>query len=248
MFKIFKIIVITCLFSTYMYAPSPTYAQGYKGGYLGEKKQKQKQKDKAKKPPPRIFSSKLESVAQAEKLDRLYDNLLASLWMYAGTDFHYQNKLYAHIQPEKFQNTRYSKEFTVDMNAAMDNLNKNYAKMTSDIKNAQEKYIEIKEGIKMVDHEILDKLWDEKINAFKNVSEEYFRMQGTFLNTYKGLVAFILKQSGSYYYKATEKRVYFYKFGGYKLFGQYIDKLNMTRFEQKQLLKTMPPANINVKF
>ncbi len=242
MYKILKIIIIAGLSFSFI---STANAQGYKGGYSQEKKQK---KDKAAKPVPRIFSSKLVSATQAEKLDVLYDNLIISLWIYAGTDFLYQKKLYSHIKPEKFQNTRYSKEFTGDMNAAMENLNKNYANMTSNFQKAQEKYKEIKEGIKMADHEILEKLWDEKISELQEISDSYFKMQGKFLNTYNNLVEFILKQGGSYYYKASDERVYFYKFSGYKLYGQMIDKLNMIRFKQRKLLRKIPPANINVEF
>ncbi len=243
MYKIFKIIVIASFFLSFIFAPSSADAQGYKGGYSQEKKQG-KSKDMAAKPIPKIFSSKVTSTYQVEKLDKLYDNLLASLWVYASTDFVYQKKLSAHIKPERFKTTRYSKEFTGDMKAAMDNLNQNYAKMASNIENAQKKYIEIKQGIEISDHEILEKLWNEKISEFQEKSNRYFKMQGKFLNTYKELVGFILNQGGSYYYKSAEREVYFYKFGGYKLYGQYVDKLNMTSFEQKKLLKTMQPANI----
>ncbi len=243
MYKIFKIAVMTSLFLHL--SSHAIYAQNYKGGYLKDKKENNIDK-KLKRPVPKIFSSKLESTTQAEKLDNIYNNLLISLWIYAGTDFSYKKKLYSHIEPIKFQNTRYSKEFTDDMNDAMDNLNNNYQKMTADIENAQKKYLEIKEGIKMADHEILENLWNEKINELKEKSDQYFQLQAKFLNTYKSLVSFILKQGGKYYYKSSENSIYFYKFGAYQLYGKMIDKLNMINFKQKKLLNTMVPANFDI--
>lgn len=245
MYKIFKIIIITGLFLSFVSTPLIADAQNYKGGYSGE--EKKKKKDRAVKPVPKIFSSKLESSAQAERLDVIYENLLVSLWNYSITDFIYQKKLYSHIKPEKFQTTRYAKEFTTDMNASMDNLNKNYKNMMSDIDKAQEKYTEIKEDIKISDHEILEPLWEEKIDEIRAHAETHFKMQGKFLNLYKNLVKFILKQAGSYYYKAADQRVYFYKFGGYKFYGQSIDKLRMISFKQRKHLRSMPPANIDAK-
>ncbi len=244
MCKIFKIIIAAFLFVSFAVAPSIATAQGYKGGYSTKKENK---RERALKPAPRVFSSKLISTAQAEKLDVIYDNLFVSLWGYAATDFVYQKKLYTLIEPEKFQLTRYSKEFSGDLNASMDNLNKNYKKMLADIENAEEKYLEIKKGIKMVDHEILEPLWTEKISEFREKVDIYFKMEHKFLNTYKNLVGFIIKQAGSYYYKASDQRVYFYKFGGYQFYGQSIDKLRKISYEQRKLLKTIAPANINVK-
>ncbi len=234
MYKIFKIAIV---FSVLLSITPHASAQGYKGGYSKEKKQKTK--NLAAKPIPKVFSSKFVNTHQMEKLDRLYYNLFSSLLTYVKTGYVYQKKLYSQIKPEKFKTTRYSKEFEADMSGALDNLNKNYAKTMSNIENANKKYIEIKESIKAEDHEVLDALWEEKVTKFQEKSDTYFQMEFNFLSTYKNLVGFILKQGGKYYYKASDKKIYFYKFGTHQRFTQYIDKLNMIRFKKRKLIRTM---------
>jgi len=204
------------------------------------------QEDPRAKPVPRIFSSDMVSTASGEKLDVVYNNLLASLWNYSVTDFRYQNKLMLLMKNERFKTTRYSKEFSRDLDDALANLNANYKSMLDDITFAEERYKTVREEIRSIDYEILDPLWREKINAFKERSKTYFKMQHSFLKTYRTLVAFILKQGGSYYYKEETNRVYFYRFEGYEFFAKSLDKLNRISFEQRKFLKQEPPANFDI--
>ena len=192
--KVFKfnLVLFSIFCLTLSSLPSAAYAQ-YKGAYSGKKG---KFKDPAARPVPRVFSSQVTSTNEAEKLDKIYNELYVSLWNYAITDFNYQKKLYALIKSERFQVTRYSKEFSGDMSDSIDNLNRNYNNMLADIETTNKKYEDIKEGIRAVDYETLDMLWPEKIEKFHTHAIEYFKMQHAFLKTYRALVAFIIKQGG----------------------------------------------------
>ncbi len=244
MSKNFKYIIavfsIFCLIAVSL--PSTANAQ-YKGNYSSKKK---KYKDKAARPIPRVFSTQVTSTREAEKLDAIYNELYISLWNYAITDFNYQKQLYALIEPQKFQITRYSKEFKGVLADSMENLNENSKNIDKDIENANKKYQKIREGIRSVDYEILDKLWPEKIKQFKKEAKHYLKMQYAFLKTYRGLVGFIIKQGGSYYFDTNEQRVKFYKFAGYKYFGETIDKLRRITYEQKKFLKENAPAGVEI--
>ncbi len=241
--NIFKIIIL----SIFVYTPQLAVAQSYKGDYSSTPSQIEK-KDEAAAPVPKVFSSKIGSVEQAEKLDVIYNDLLISLWIYASTDFVYQNSLLENMESNRFQLTRYKKEFSGDLQKSIENLNKNYKNMMNDIEVAQEKYLDIKEMIRNADHKALDKLWDDKISKFKLDSKRYFKMQYKFINFYNSLVNFILKQGGSYYFDSDKQQVIFYNFGGYKFFGQSIDKLNQIHYMQVKLLKTYKPANTDIVF
>lgn len=227
-------------------ASSQARAQNYHGGYT--KSSKAEKKDKAARPVAKVFSSQISSVQQGEKLDIIYNNLFVSLWFYAGTNFVHQKKLSDKVRPAKFQFTRYKKEFSGDLDKAMKNLNSGYKDMIADIENAEKLYIEIREGVRDTDHKKLDALWKEKIAEFRSKADTYFKLQHKFLNTYRGLVSFILKQSGKYSYKSAEKRVIFYSFGGYKFYGQSIDSLRMVSFKQRKLLRENAPAGVNSDF
>lgn len=243
MSKVFKysLILFSVFCLTLTSLPPVAHAQ-YKGSYSNKKK---KYIDAAARPVPKIFSSQVTSTKEAAKLDELYNELYVSLWNYAITDFGYQKKLYALVEPKRFNITRYAKEFsTVD--DAIDNLNRNYKNVLSDIETANKQYEEIKEGIREEDYAALDQLWPEKIKEYRAHAKRFYDKQYQFLKTYRSLVAFILKQGGSYYYNANEQRVKFYKFGGYQFFGQSIDKLNMISFEQKKILKAKAPANVDI--
>tara|TARA_R110002095_G_scaffold74358_1_gene63422 strand:+ start:1324 stop:2070 length:747 start_codon:yes stop_codon:yes gene_type:complete len=215
----------------------------YRGSYT---KKNEKYVDRAAPPVPKVFSSQVTSVNEAVKLDELYNELYISLWNYAITDFNYQKKLYTLVEPERFQVTRYPKEFTGDMSDGLDNLNRNYKNMLSDIEHADAQYKEIKVGIRKQDYEVLDKLWPEKIEEFRTFAKQYFGLQHKFLTTYRSLVGFIIKQGGSYYFDTTEYNVKFYQFGGYKFFGQSLDRLHKISYEQKKMLKENAPAHVDV--
>ncbi|MGH1456619.1 MAG: hypothetical protein ACRBDI_07550 [Alphaproteobacteria bacterium] len=231
------------LFAAFCLLPSLVQAQQYPGDFSSAPTTPKK--DQYIAPVPRIFSSDVTSVKQAEKLDVLYDNLLMSLWNYGQTDFIYQRTLMEHMQPAKFQLTRYAKEFSYDMDDALANLNANYKKMMDEIEGAKEKYTEIKNGLRMADQKKVDPLWQEKITQFEDNAKTYFKMQHKFLSTYRNLVGFVLKQGGSYYYKQDTQGVYFYKFGSYHFFGKSIDNLKKINYDQRQFLKAHPPANVD---
>jgi len=243
MSKFFKLsLALISILSLSTISPD-AHAQQYQGEYAPQQK---KYKDKAAPPVPRVFSSQVTSAQEAQKLDIIYNELYVSLWNYAITDFNYQKIFYSLVQPQKFETTRYSKEFSGVLKNAIENLNQNHKNMIDDVNAANEKYIEIKEGIRQIDYETLDPLWEEKISEFKAHAKRYFTMQHKYLKAYKSLVEFIIEQGGSYYYVQNERSVKFYDFSGYKYFGQSIDRLRKITFEQKKMLREKIPANVDV--
>lgn len=241
-----KIIAYT-LFLTFLFAalPGQVYAQ-YRGAVqFSERAAEKKKKDPATAPVPKIFSSQVSSTKEAEKLDIIYNNLHASLWNFAGSDFIYQKKLYDLLKLERFKLTRYPAEFKGLMEDSMGNLNTNYKTMQSEIATARQSYVDIKEGIREADYEVLDVLWEEKLTAFETHSEAYFKMQHAFLKTYKSMVKFIIKQGGSYYYKPASRSLHFYQNSGKQYFGKTLDKLRRISFEQRKHIKSKPPANVD---
>ncbi|MCK5375110.1 MAG: hypothetical protein KAJ40_07485 [Alphaproteobacteria bacterium] len=212
----------------------------YHGYYPGQ--QIAEEKNKTTPIIPQIFSSQVSSVQQAKKIDVLYNTLYVSLWNYAMSDVNYQKKLYNLISSEHFQTTRYMAEFSETMNNAMVNLNENYKKLHKNIDAANREYLHIKETIRLADYDVLDKLWSEKIAEYEQRANNYFKMQHEFLNTYRALVAFIIKQGGGYYYDTSERSVKFFKFGAYEYFAKALDKLYKLTYEQKKLLKLHVPA------
>ncbi len=237
------LLAISCLC---FFSSGSGYAQ-YRGS-LTPSTQGQSSQDEALPPVPKIFSSKVTSADEAAKLDVLFNTLNQSLWNYAGTDFIYQKKLYSLIQPERFKLTRYAAEFETDLKDAMNNLNSNYKRMQDEISDARIQYTFIKEGIRPEDYTVLDPLWNTSLNEFEARIDSYFKMQNSFLNTYKSLTDFILRKGGSYYYDSSRQGVAFYNFGDYQFYGQAKDKLNKIRFEQRKLLRANPPANIDLSY
>ena len=246
MYRFFKIAAITIVFLTSVSISFIANAQTYRGIYTG-KQSEAPIADPLTRPIPRVFSSRVVSTQQAERLDVIYDGLYVSLLGYAETIFIYQEKLSAHMQPKKFQLTRYEREFSGDLQDSMADLNNSYNSMKEEIDKAEEKYLLIREAILEEDLKTLDALWNEKIGEFRQKTDEFFKMQHSFLNTYRKLVNFILKQGGSYYYKNGEDRVYFYQFGGYKFFGQSIDKLNNLSYAQRKFLRENTPDSIELQ-
>ncbi len=227
-------------------ASSQVAAQNYHGGY--SKGSKLEKKDEAQRPIAKVFSSKISSAKQGEHLDIIYNNLYVSLWLYASTGFVHQKKLSNKVTPDKFQNTRYKKEFSGSIEKAMENLNNSYREMQDDIENAERQFVEIRPAIRAADHETIDKLWKDKIDEFRNKSDMYFKLQHKFLNTYGKLVKFIMQQNGRYTYKSGEKAVAFYNFGGYQFYGKSIDSLRMTSFKQRKLLRENAPSGVDPEF
>ena len=245
MCKVFRLFLAVCsVFSLALICVPQTASAQYMGSYNSQ--QKKKYVDAAARPVPRVFSSKVKSTQEAEKLDQLYNQLYVSLWNYAKSDMNYQKKLEVLLEGERFKTTRYAKEFSVPLEGAMNNLNENHKSVKNDIKNANERYEIIKEGILKVDHETIDKIWPEKIKEFEIHAQKYFDMQFAYLKTYRSLVGFIMKQGGSYYYDSSARAVKFYDLSGWRFYGESIDKLRKTTYAQKQHLKQKVPANVDV--
>lgn len=224
---------------------SPLQAQSYLGDLSAPKKKQAK--DEAQRPIPKTFSSKVTSAQQAEVLDKLYNDLLITLWLHAETDFVSQRKLIDLIQPTRFKTTRYKAEFANDLKTSIDNLNTNYKTFMEELKTTQEQYQVIKENIGDDDHDVLDALWQERMDYITELSKTYFKMQAKFLKTYKTLVAFILKNGGGYYYSSDSAQLQFYKLGDYHYFGKSVDVLNKTSFQQEKLLRANPPGGIEIE-
>ena len=245
MCKVFRLfIAVFSVFSLALLSVPQAASAQYLGSYDAQKKKKYV--DAAARPVPRVFSSKVRSTQEAEKLDQLYNQLFISLWNYAISDMNYQKKLYILLEGERFKTTRYAKEFSVPLEGAMDTLNQNHNSLKDDIKQANEQYEIIKEGILVVDHPTIDKLWPEKVKEFEIHAQKYFDMQFAFLKTYRALVGFIMKQGGSYYYDSAERAVKFYDLSGWRYYGESLDKLRKITYTQKQHLKQRVPANVSV--
>ncbi len=242
MSRALKYLIITSLSFTVASYASDAHAQ-YRGAYQS---QTEPEEDKAAQPIPKVFSSEVGSTAQAVKLDVIYNGLFVSLWNNAITDYAFQKRLNNLVKPERFEYTRYAKEFSGEKTSAMQNLNKNYKQTRADIEKANAYYEEVREGIREEDLETLDALWETKIKEFEDISNAYFKYQNKYLNTYNQLVSFILKQGGSYYYQSATQSVAFYKFPSYKYFGETIDKLNKISFEQMKLLRDNAPPNFDL--
>ncbi len=238
-----KIIFATALFGFTFAAIAPDASAQYRGSLQFQEKKKE---DKTAKPVPKLFSSKVTSTAEAERLDVINNNLYVSLWNFGRTDLIFQRKLYDLLKFERFKLTRYPAEFKGPTEEALKNLNDNYKKMQQEIDAAQTSYEIIREGIREEDYEILDSLWKDELQKFKEHSEVHFKMQHKFLKTYNVMVKFILKQGGSYYYDASSKGLHFYQNGGLQFFGKTYDKLRKISFEQRKHLRSKPPANIDI--
>lgn len=219
---------------------STSYAQ-----FLGSLETQQEESDPSAAPVAKIFSSKVVSVIEARKLDVIYDELKVSLWNLASTDFAHQSKLNEIIEPQRFKLTRYAAEFDNDLNAALKVLNEQSAAMKNEIKHANDQYQKIRDGVISNDYEILDALWAEKIKSFEALSERYFKMQFAYLKVYKNLVKFILQEAGSYYYNTAASRVDFYDVAAYQYYVKSLDRMNKISYEQRKLLRSDPPANID---
>lgn len=242
MYKELKIFFAISILSATLLGASGSYAQKYPGDFTPVDTAQPSTPDYSA-PIPRIFSSKVSNASLVEKLDVTYDNLLMSLWNYGSVGFIHQETLSNLMKPQKFRTTRYAKEFTPAMQSALQDLNDNYKSMMQEIESANAEYKNILRGLKMADKAELEPLWEDKISSFKKDAETFFKMQHSYLNTYRNLVAFVLEQGGSYYYKQDTQGVYFYKFGSYKFFGKSIDKMRMITYKQKQFLKARAPAN-----
>lgn len=237
-----KIIFATALFGFMFLGYATDVSAQYRGSLQFQEKQKEEKKD----PVPKVFSSQVNSVDQAKRLDVILNNLYASLWNFGSADFIHQRKLYDLLKFERFKLTRYKDEFEGPMEVALENLNENYLRMQSEIKAANTSYELIRDGIIAEDYGVLDPLWESEMEKFEEHSDAHFKMQHEYLKTYQIMVKFILKQGGSYYYNASTKGLHFYQNGGLQYFSKVYDKLRKTSFEQRKHLRSKPPANVDV--
>jgi hypothetical protein len=234
--------VIFLTFGFIVISASSAFAQ-YRGAYPGQGDAREK--EKLEIIVPQIFSSQVSSVAQAKKLDEVYDGLYATLWNYAISDFNYQKQLYELLSNDRFKTTRYSAEFSGLLKDAMTNLNENHTKMQSAVKEADRDFEYVKTRVRADDQETLDKLWESKIAEYKESANNYFKMEHMFLKTYRTMVEFILEQSGGYYYDSETRGLKFYNLGAYDYYGKALDKLHTISYEQAKLLKSHAPANMD---
>lgn len=187
---------------------------------------------------PRIFSSKVTSVRQAEKLDLKYHDLTIVLNGYAELDASYRQRMFEQIQPFKFQVTRRKEEFSKDIEDAKRALKDNYKKTKSLIEGFQKELDEQSKFYTEAERETIRATGEQAIKSFEKKSGEYFKLQANFIKTYSQLVRFILANGGSYYYDSGRKGVAFYNPGHYNTFVKYVDDLKKIDFDQAQLIKS----------
>lgn len=176
---------------------------------------------------PRVFSSRLTEEKPAQALDRLYYTLSVALRGYALVDATHQERLMELMEPYRFETTRYPAEFKPDMDDAMEDLNKNYKKMQEEIAKADKAFAAIRSDFSPENREAVDTLWEEQKKVFADRSNAYFSLQHDFLLTYKGLVDFILKRPGTYYYNTGTRKMTFNNIGAYRYFGKSVDNLRL---------------------
>ncbi len=242
-FRIPKFTFVLFLAMSFVIVSSTSALAQYRGAYPGEGNSEEREKLEIL--VPQVFSSQISSVDQAKKLDVVYDGLYAALWNYAISDLNYQKQLYTLLDDKRFKTTRYAAEFARILKSAMNNLNENHTKMKKAVEDANLDYKYVRERVRKADQEILDKLWANKIDEYKNSANGYFKFQHKFLKTYRSMVAFILEQGGGYYYNSKEKALKFYKLGAYEFYVKALDKLHVISYEQTKLLKSRPPANMD---
>lgn len=232
------------IFASFVLFASVAQAQ-YVGAYSDQKEEKKE--ETLLQPIPQIFSSQVSSTGQAKKLDELYDTLHASLWNYAISDINYQKKLYDLLEDERFKTTRYSGEFAGALKQALADLNEHNKNIKSNLMEAETTFNYVRERVREEDKKTLDELWTRKIKEFEKTSETYFKMQHSFLKTYRWLVGFILEQSGGYYYDSADRALHFYDFASYEYYSESIDRLHKTSYEQKKLLKKYVPSGVDLE-
>lgn len=187
---------------------------------------------------PRVFSSQVSSVKQAEKLDLKYYTLTTMLNGFAETDHSYRARLMEQLEPFKFQVTRRKEEFAKDIKDAKSALEDNYKKYKTAVADFEKDLGEQQKTFPAADQDALKKAGAQALKTYKGKSEEYFKLQAKFIKTYSQLVRFILSHGGSYYYDSGRKAVAFYNAGEANTFVKMYDELNMINFNQKQIMKT----------
>lgn len=214
----------------------PSWAQQAKGQYVPTPEAPPEEG----LPPtvPRVFSSQVSSVKQAEQLDIKYHDLSIVLNGYAEIDAGYRERMVELIEPFKFQITRRKEEFTKDIEDAKRALKENYKKNQTLIENFEKDLNEQAKFYTEAERETIKKTGKHAIESFENKSGEYFKLQAKFIKTYSQLIRFILANGGSYYYDSGRKAVAFYNPGEANTFVKMVDELNMINFNQKQIMKS----------
>lgn len=192
-------------------------------------------------PVPKVFSSKLKSTRQAENADYIFYNLKKTLWNVMQINVTHQARLLELIGAETFQTTRYKNEFSRDMELSMSDLNETYNAFKGEVDKAKESALLIREGISEDEQKKFDNLWTQNLGGLETTAEQLFKKQNDFLNTYKSLIIFILKESGQYYYDSARRAVLFTNMGSYRTFGETVENLIKVNREQRDLLLTVAP-------
>lgn len=219
----------------------PVYAQDTIRGQYNPQTERSKE-DTFTAPAPKIFSQKIQhSIVQALRVDTQYQNLKLALWNYAQVDFTQQAVLLDKMQPENFRTTRYKAEFTKDLNNALTSLNANYKNMKEQIESTQADFDRNIEGVTSAEEQIMREIWDEKTAELKKKTDEYFKMQHSYILLYQNLTKFLLAKSGGYYYDEGARAVRFYDVANYTYFAGTIDKLHGMTMKQKKFLKDFIP-------
>lgn len=187
---------------------------------------------------PRVFSSQVSSVKQAEKLDIKYHDLTIVLNGYAEIDSGYRQRMMELIEPFKFQITRRKEEFTKDIDDAKRALKDHYKKTKTLIESFENDLNEQAKLYTEAERETIKSVGKQAIESFERKSSEYFKLQAKFIKTYGQLIRFILSNGGGYYYDSGRKDVAFYNAGHYNTFGKMVDDLNKINFDQVQIIKS----------
>ncbi len=219
-------------------------AQEYRGAYTPQQ-ESNAQSVEDTTPLPRIFSAQMDNKTAGEALDKVYNDLLQTLWIYARADFLVHKDLYKQLDNDKFKTTRYKEEFSKPLNKAMEQLNINNSEMTFFISEANKKFTTLKETLSAEDQEKVQYLWDSRFGELETYINKHFEYQNKFLNKYFALAKFILGTRGQYTYKSDVKKIVFYDYADYIVYGEKIDQLRKISFEQAQHIKTLVPSGIN---
>lgn len=234
--------LLLCVLSSLALSALPVYAQSQSvHGQYNPKAPKFEDKGSSV-PVPKVFSQKIQhSVIQAMRVDSIYQNLKIALWNYAQVGYTQQSVMIEKMATDNFQTTRRKAEFSKPIDSAMTSLNGNYKGMNEQIAKANEEFEGAIHGVTAAEEDIMRTLWDEKIKEFKKSSDEYFKMQHSYILNFQKLSKFIIKKNGSYFFDEKSHSLRFLDGADYTYFASTIDKLNSMTVQQKKFLKDILP-------
>lgn len=236
-----KLLILSVLSFTAI-SSSPLYAQdNLVHGEYNPRAPKYEEKGSSV-PVPKVFSQKIQhSVVQAMQVDSLYQNLKIALWNYAQVGFTQQSVMIEKMATDNFQTTRRKAEFSKPIDTALTSLNSSYKGMNEQITKANESLEIAIHGVTAAEEDIIRTLWDEKIKELKKSSDDYFKMQHTYILNFQKLSKFVIKKNGSYFFDDKSHSLRFLDGADYTYFASTIDKLNAMTLQQKKFLKDLLP-------